>query len=209
MYLHNSAARAVPPNVREVAHGLIYRNFIMVGVLCRSLSIRERLEGGSVKDNWIYLQEPKVQAGRLQIFNNWSPYLVSDSGTVWIGLEYFCGETDSLWGKSEAELSQLAKDDLRQIKFVAPEDVLDTVVIRMPKAYPAYFGAYDRFCEIKDYADSFENLFLIGRNGMHHYNNQDHSVLTAMTAVDNIINGVRSRENLWALNTEMEYHESK
>ena len=200
---------AAPTNVREVAHGLIYRNFIMVGILCRSLSIRERLEGRRIKDNWIYIQEPEVLAGRLQIFNNWSPYLVSDSGTVWIGLEYFCNETDSLWRKSDAELSQLAKDELRQVKFVAPEDVLDSVVIRMPKAYPAYFGAYYRFREIRAYADAFENLFLIGRNGMHHYNNQDHSVLTAMTAVDNIVNGVRSRENLWALNTEMEYHESK
>jgi protoporphyrinogen oxidase len=198
-----------PAPIREIAAGLIYRDFITVGVLCRRLSVREKLEGGRIKDNWIYIQEPDVLVGRLQIFNNWSPYMVSDPDTVWIGLEYFCYEGDDLWRKTDSELAALAKDELQQLKFVGPEDVLDSTVIRMPKAYPAYFGSYDRFGEISAYTDGFDNLFLVGRNGMHRYNNQDHSMLAAMTAVDNIIDGVRSRENLWALNTEMDYHEEK
>jgi protoporphyrinogen oxidase len=198
-----------PPEIQEIAGGLIYRDFIMVGLLCRRLSVRERLEGGRIKDNWIYVQEPGVQVGRLQIFNNWSPYLVSDPDTVWVGLEYFCNETGELWKKPDAGLAQLAREELRQLQFVEPEDVLDSTVIRMPKAYPAYFGSYDRFGKIIAYTDGFENLFLVGRNGMHRYNNQDHSMLAAMMAVDNIVQGVRSRDNLWRLNTEMEYHEEK
>jgi protoporphyrinogen oxidase len=200
---------AAPEGVREIADGLIYRDFIMVGLLCRSLSIREKLEGGRIRDNWIYIQEPDVQVGRLQFFNNWSPWMVADPDTVWVGLEYFCWESDELWRKSDAELALLAQQELCSLRFVAPEDVLDSTVIRMPKAYPAYFGKYERFGEISAYTDGFENLFLIGRNGMHRYNNQDHSMLAAMMAVDNIVEGVRSRGNLWELNTEMEYHEEK
>jgi len=200
---------AAPAAVQEVADGLIYRDFIMVGLLCRRLSVRERLEGGGIRDTWIYIQDPDVQVGRLQIFNNWSPYMVSDPDTVWVGLEYFCYETGELWKKPDAELAQLAQDELCKLQFVEPEDVLDSTVIRMPKAYPAYFGSYDRFGEVSAYTDGFKNLFLIGRNGMHRYNNQDHSMLAAMMAVDNIVNGVRSRDNLWEINTEMDYHEEK
>jgi len=198
-----------PAGIREIADGLIYRDFIMVGLLCGRLSIRERLEGGRIRDNWIYIQEPGVQVGRLQFFNNWSPWMVADPNTAWVGLEYFCWESDDLWRKSDAELIQLAQQELCSLQFAAPEDVLDATVIRMPKAYPAYFGAYGRFGEIGAFTDGFENLFLIGRNGMHRYNNQDHSMLAAMMAVDNIVEGVRSRQNLWDLNTEMEYHEEK
>ena len=199
---------AAPDNVRQVADGLIYRDFLTVGVLCNHLQVRDKT-GGEIKDNWIYIQEPDVLVGRLQIFNNWSPYMVSDPSKVWIGLEYFCYEGDSLWTKTDAELVELAKQELERLKFVKPADVLDATVIRMPKAYPAYFGSYGSFGTISSYTDGFENLFLIGRNGMHRYNNQDHSMLAAMTAVDNIIGGVRSRQNLWALNTEMDYHEEK
>jgi protoporphyrinogen oxidase len=198
---------AAPAEIRKVADGLIYRDFIIVGLLCRRLSVLEKREGGRIRDNWIYIQEPDVQVARLQIFNNWSPWMVSDLETVWVGLEYFCDEAGELWKKGDAELARLAQDELHKLQFVAAEDVLDSTVIRMPKAYPAYFGSYERFGEIRAFADGFENLFLIGRNGMHRYNNQDHSMLTAMTAVDNIVQGVRSRDNLWDLNTEMEYHE--
>jgi protoporphyrinogen oxidase len=187
---------------------LIYRDFLTVGVLCNSLLVRDKT-GGQIQDNWIYIQEPDVLVGRLQIFNNWSPYMVADPDKVWIGLEYFCYEGDSLWGRTDAQLVELAKDELARLNFVNPADILDTTVIRMPKAYPAYFGSYDSFGTVSAYTDGFENLFLIGRNGMHRYNNQDHSMLAAMTAVDNIIGGVRSRQNLWALNTEMDYHEEK
>ena len=199
-----------PPAIREVADGLMYRDFMTVGVLCKKLIIRDKPgDTGIIKDNWIYIQEPDVLVGRLQIFNNWSPYMVSSADKVWVGLEYFCNEGDSLWTRTDAEMVELAKEELAKLNFVEPADVLDTTVIRAPKAYPAYFGSYDRFGEISKYTDGFDNLFLVGRNGMHRYNNQDHSMLAAMTAVDNIMGGVRSRENLWALNTETDYHEEK
>ena len=193
----------VPGNVLSVGDGLVYRDFITVGVLLKELKVKELL------DNWIYIQEPDVMVGRMQIFNNWSPYLVADQKNTWIGLEYFCYETDDLWKKSDAEMIDFAKAEMEKIGIIDGSDVLDACVIRVPKTYPAYFGAYDRFDEIKTYISQFENLFLVGRNGMHKYNNQDHSMLTAMTAVDNIIEGRIDKSNIWALNTEMEYHESK
>jgi protoporphyrinogen oxidase len=193
----------VPANVREVAEGLVYRDFITVGVLLSKLKIKE------LTDNWIYIQEPDVMVGRMQIFNNWSPYLVANQDNVWIGLEYFCYETDELWKKPDAEMIAFAVDEMVKIGIIEAADVLDACVIRMPKTYPAYFGSYERFDEIREYVSKFENLFLVGRNGMHKYNNQDHSMLTAMTAVDNIVAGRTDKSNIWALNTEMEYHEEK
>ncbi len=202
---------SVPANVLEVSDGLIYRDFITVGVLLKKLKIREDTQHGSrlLSDNWIYIQEPDVVVGRMQIFNNWSPYLVGNPDNVWIGLEYFCYETDDIWKKSDADMIEFAKDEIEKIGIVDRSDVLDACVIRVPKTYPAYFGTYERFDEIKDYVSQFDNLFLVGRNGMHKYNNQDHSMLTAMTAVDNIIEGRVDMSNIWALNTEMEYHETK
>ena len=198
----------VPAAIREVANGLVYRDFMTVGILCRRLIARDRNAGdGPIQDNWIYIQEPDVLVGRMQIFNNWSPYLVSNTDHTWVGLEYFCNEGDGLWTRSDDEMAQLARKELAQLGFVEPFDILDTTVIRAPKAYPAYLGTFPRFGEIRKYADGFDNLYLVGRNGMHRYNNQDHSMLAAMTAVDNIIAGVRSRENLWALGSEQEYQE--
>jgi protoporphyrinogen oxidase len=199
---------APPPAVREVAAGLMYRDFITVGLLCRRLLAGDG-HGGPLQDNWIYIQEPNVLVGRLQVFNNWSPYMVADPETVWVGLEYFCNEGDALWSKSEAELLELGSSEMVKLGMLAAADVLDGTVIRMPKAYPAYFGTYDRFREISEYTDGFDNLFLAGRNGMHRYNNQDHSMLAAMTAVDNIVAGVRDRAALWEANTEQDYHEQK
>ena len=200
----------VPREAREIGEGLVYRDFITVGMLLRGLRISENGEaGGLLKDNWIYIQEPDVLVGRMQIFNNWSPYMVADPENVWIGLEYFCNETDELWHKSDAEMIALATEEMDRIGIVSPADVLDATVIRVPKTYPAYFGTYSRFDELRDYLDGFENLFLIGRNGMHKYNNQDHSMLTAMTAVDNIVAGRTDKSNIWAVNTEAEYHEAK
>jgi protoporphyrinogen oxidase len=200
----------VPPprEVQEVSNGLLYRDFITVGLLLNRLNISE--QGGELlKDTWIYIQEPDVLVGRMQIFNNWSPYLVSDPDKVWIGLEYFCYDTDELWRKPDQEMIALAVQEAERLGIVARADVLDATVLRMEKTYPAYFGTYDRFPVIRDFVDRYENLFLIGRNGMHKYNNQDHSMLTAMTAVDNIVQGRRDKSNIWAVNTEMEYHESK
>lgn len=197
-----------PLEIQTISNGLMYRDFITVGVLCKRFKLRQP-SGEIVNDNWIYIQEPDVLVGRLQIFNNWSPAMVADPSTTWIGLEYFCNDTDPLWRKSDSEMIELAKQELASMNIVDSGDVIDATVIRMPKTYPAYFGSYDRFPEIIAWADQFNNLFLVGRNGMHKYNNQDHSMLTAMTAVDNIIGNVRSRDNLWSLNTEQEYHEKR
>jgi protoporphyrinogen oxidase len=202
---------AAPAAIREIGEGLIYRDFLTVGVLCRDLKLKDRTARGAerIKDNWIYIQEPGVEVGRLQVFNNWSPYMVADPATTWIGLEYFCNEGDAIWSRSDAELVELAKRELAAISIADPADVLDATVIRMPKAYPAYFGTYNRLSELIEWTKQFENLFLIGRNGMHRYNNQDHSMLAAMMAVDQIVAGTRDLDALWSLNTEQEYHEEK
>ncbi len=201
----------VPPIVREISQGLQYRDFITVGLLLSALKIQEpgNEAGKFVRDNWIYLQDPEVLAGRLQIFNNWSPYLIADPARVWIGVEYFCYAGDELWKRSDKEMAQLAIEELSKIGIIDAAAVLDFTVARMPKTYPAYFGAYERFSEVREYLDGFENLFLIGRNGMHKYNNQDHSMLTAMVAVDNIIAERKDKANIWDVNTEMDYHEAK
>ncbi len=198
----------VPEEIRSVSDNLQYRDFITVGLLVSDLKIRNR-DGSRITDNWIYIQEPDVQVGRLQVFNNWSPYMVQDPETVWIGLEYFCNEGDDLWSMTDDALAELGAVEMNRIGILEKDKVLDSVVIRMPKTYPAYFGAYDRFDRVRDWVDRFQNLYLVGRNGMHRYNNQDHSMLTAMTAVDNIIQGRTDKSNIWAVNTEQEYHEEK
>jgi protoporphyrinogen oxidase len=134
---------------------------------------------------------------------------VADGSKIWIGLEYFCNETDPIWKLSDKQMAELAINEAAKIGILDPKDVEDNHVVRVPKTYPAYFGTYDRFYVIRNFLDQFANLYLIGRNGMHKYNNQDHSMLTAMMAVENIINGVTSRENIWTVNTEMDYHEEK
>ncbi|MDQ2835658.1 MAG: NAD(P)/FAD-dependent oxidoreductase [Acidobacteriota bacterium] len=198
----------VPTNVREVSEGLQYRDFITVGLLVDRLKVKET-DGGLLKDTWIYVQEPDVLLGRLQIFNNWSPYLVEDPAKVWIGLEYFCYDTDDLWKMPDEELKAFAIAEVAKIGILNAEDVRDGHVVRVPKTYPAYFGTYDRFAELREFTDGFENLFLVGRNGMHKYNNQDHSMLTAMTVVDGLVAGHVHKAALWDINTEQEYHEEK
>jgi len=200
-----------PANVLEVSDGLVYRDFITVGLLVRNLKIHDETAQGKklIADNWIYIQEPDVQLGRLQVFNNWSPFMVNDPSTVWLGLEYFCNETDDIWKTADDRLIAFATEELSRIGIIEAVDVLDSTVLRMEKTYPAYFGTYNRFAELRSYVDGYENLFLVGRNGMHRYNNQDHSMLTAMVAVDNIIAGEIDKARLWAINTETEYHEEK
>jgi protoporphyrinogen oxidase len=198
----------VPLNVREVSEGLEYRDFITVGVLANKLDVTER-DGSLIRDTWIYIQEPDVQIGRLQIFNNWSPYMLADPTKVWIGLEYFCYETDPLWSMEDEALKTFAAGELEKIGILKTSEVLDAHVVRVPKTYPAYFGTYDRFDELREWTDSFENLFLVGRNGMHKYNNQDHSMLTAMAVVDGVAAGHVDKSQVWNINTEQEYHEEK
>jgi protoporphyrinogen oxidase len=204
---------AAPQPVRSVAANLQYRDFMTVGLLAKKLLIRNKTTQKTVNDivpdNWIYIQERDVRLGRLQIFNNWSPYLVSDSDTVWVGLEYFCTEGDDLWTMPDGEFCSFAASELAQIDIIDPADILDSVVLRVPKAYPAYFGAYEQFSEVREYTDTIANLYLVGRNGMHRYNNADHSMLTAMTAVDLIIANSSNKAPIWSVNAEDDYHETK
>ena len=196
----------VPREVDETSAGLMYRDFMVVGLLARRLAVWED-DGTLLKDNWIYIHEPDVKVGRIQILNNWSPWLVASPEKVWIGMEFFLSESDPMWKLPDAEVGRLAVKEAVQIGMLKAEEVEETHVVRVPKAYPAYFGSYDRFDVIRRYTDRIENLFLIGRNGMHRYNNQDHSMLTAMAAVENIVNGASTKDSIWAVNTEMEHHE--
>jgi len=198
----------VPENVLEVSSNLPFRDFMTVGILLKKLKVTNS-DGTLIKDNWIYIQEPHVEVGRLQIFNNWSPFMVADPKTVWVGMEYFVAENDKLWSLPDDEMSQFGVSELVKIGIIDEQDVLDSTVIRVKKTYPAYFGTYNRFSEVKNFVDKIENLFLIGRNGMHRYNNQDHSMLTAMVAVENIFAGKITKENIWSVNVEQEYHEEK
>jgi len=211
--LVQSFAPAAPEGVRRVAAQLPYRDFITVGIVANRMkhrTARRTAEGAILlPDNWIYVQDPDVRLGRLQIFNNWSPSLVPDPAKVSLGLEYFCNEDDDLWRLSDAKMQALAIKELEHIGLVDASDVLAANVIRVPKAYPAYFGSYAEFGSIRKYTDAIENLFLVGRNGMHRYNNQDHSMLTAKAAVDNIISGRLDKSNIWDINLDDEYHEQK
>ncbi|MCB1850014.1 MAG: NAD(P)/FAD-dependent oxidoreductase [Gammaproteobacteria bacterium] len=204
---------AAPTSVGEIARGLQYRDFLTVGLLLKKLRVADDEDTkipGLLPDNWIYIQERDVRVGRVQVFNNWSPYMVKDPNSVWIGLEYFCNEGDDLWSMEDAALVDFATQEMEKIGFIDMGDLIDATVIRMPKAYPGYFGeSYPRFNQIREYTDRLTNLFLVGRNGMHRYNNQDHSMLTAMAAVDNIAKGITTKENIWNVNTESEYHESR
>ena len=211
--LINAMGNNVPPIVKTVSNGLQYRDFITVGLLLNKLKIKNETRIATlndiVPDCWIYIQEPDVKVGRLQIFNNWSPYMLADIEKVWIGLEYFCNEGDELWVKKDDEFIQFAIDELHSIGIIDKDEIIDSTIIRMPKTYPAYFGSYSQFDIIRNFTDKFENLFLIGRNGMHKYNNQDQSMLTAITAVNNIVSGEKSKDNIWNINTEQDYHEER
>jgi protoporphyrinogen oxidase len=197
------------PQVASIAAALPYRDFMTAGLLVRRMRTGDRLASpnGMPPDNWIYVQEPDVKLGRLQIFNNWSPALVADPGSIWLGLEYFCAQGDALWELADDSFLDLAARELARIGLISLEDVVDGTVVRVPKAYPAYFGAYSGIGRVRSYLDGFSNLFAVGRNGMHRYNNQDHSMLAAKAAVDAIAAGTGDKSPLWSINSEDEYHE--
>ena len=204
----------IPEEVRLVAADLPYRDFITVGLLLKRLKIRNRTKiktlGNIVPDCWIYIQDRNVKIGRLQIFNNWSPYMTNDpEKTVWIGLEYFCREGDGLWSASDKDFIEFAAHELETIGIIDRSDLLGGTRIKIKKAYPAYFGSYSRFGEIRAFLDSIENLYCIGRNGQHRYNNMDHSMLTALEAVNAVMTGTHDKTSLWNVNTEEEYHEDR
>ncbi len=206
----------VPAEVSRIAKGLVYRDFMTVGLLLDSLDIKNPAKAGTpesrlkfVADNWIYVQESDVKLGRIQVFNNWSPYLVSDPSKVWIGLEYFVNEGDEMWNMTDRDFIDFAIAELEKIHVAKRSAVKDSVLFRVPKTYPAYFGTYKEFGKVREYVDSFENLFLMGRNGMHKYNNMDHSMLTAMETVKCIRENSSDKSAIWNVNAEAEYHEGK
>ena len=205
--------RAVSERAYRVATSLPYRDFITVGLLLKDLKIKNKTKiktlNGIVPDNWIYIQDREVTMGRIQIFNNWSPYMVKDKEkTVWIGLEYFCSEGDKAWNTSDGEFADMAAGELIKMGIIdSYADVLDFTRIKVKKAYPAYFGSYGEFSVVKDELKKIENLYLVGRNGQHRYNNMDHSILTGLIAADQIIEGKKDDDKLWSVNAEKEYHE--
>ena len=204
-----------PSNMSEIALGLPYRDFVTVGLLVPKLELANETDmrtlANIVPDNWIYVQDSSVKLGRIQVFNNWSPYMVDDPvNTVWIGLEYFCSEGDDFWNMDDKSRLEFATNELVSMGVLsASTEVLDSHVERVKKAYPAYFDTYDRIDELVSWLDSHPNLFCLGRNGQHRYNNMDHSMMTAFYAVDDLLDGVKDRSNVWNVNTEQDYHEGK
>ena len=205
----------VPRAVAEIAEGLPYRDYMTLGILVRKLNLQNKTNvrtiANIVPDNWIYVHERRVKLGRMQIFNNWSPYLVKDlNNTMWVGLEYFANEGDKLWSLSDRQFTRFAIKEIIKMGLIkSPEDVLDSHVERVKKAYPAYFDTYDRIDEVISYLNEFDNLYCVGRNGQHRYNNIDHSMMTSFLTVDSILSGKKDKSDIWNVNTEKEYHEKK
>ena len=205
----------IPEQVYTTAVELPYRDFMTVGLLLNGLKVKNKTKmktlNNIVPDCWMYVQDRDVRLGRVQIFNNWSPYMVENpEQNVWVGLEYFCTEGDSMWTSPDGDFIKNAITELVKIGVIENEEaVLDSTLLRVKKAYPAYFGSYQNFDEVKSWLSGIENLWCIGRNGQHRYNNMDHSMVTAMVAVDSIIKGETDKTALWEVNTEKEYHEEK
>jgi protoporphyrinogen oxidase len=204
--------RPADSRIAAIADKLPYRDFMTVGLLLRRMKPtgnphHQTTANGMPPDNWIYIQEPDVRIGRLQVFNNWSPAMVADSETIWLGLEYFCEEGDDLWSMPDARFIDFAVAELEKLGMIDRKDVLDGTLVRVPKAYPAYFGEYREFGQVRAYLEQYTNLYPVGRNGMHRYNNQDHSMLAANCAVNSIINDGEGKAEIWNINTEDAYHE--
>lgn len=205
----------VPVDVRRVAEGLPYRDFVTVGLLLKDLNLKNKTKIKTIQnripDCWIYVQDTGVKLGRIQVFNNWSPYMVQDpENTVWIGLEYFCTEGDEFWNMDEQACVSFAVAELIRMGVIdSPDHVLDAHREKVIKAYPAYFDTYDEIDKVISYINTKENLYCIGRNGQHRYNNMDHSMATAFEAVHNILCGTSDKSAIWKINTEKEYHETK
>ena len=203
-----------PEDINAIVAGLPYRDFVTVGLLVDKLNLKNETKiptlGNIVPDCWIYVQDTSVQMGRIQIFNNWSPYMLKDpEHSVWIGLEYFCQEGDSFWNMGEEEAVELAIAELKTIGVLNNNSqILDFCRAKIKKAYPAYFDTYSQIYKLVEYINGFDNLYCIGRNGQHRYNNMDHSMVTSFTAID-CLEGRTNKTALWNVNTEKEYHEEK
>jgi protoporphyrinogen oxidase len=189
---------AAPKEVRAAAESLSYRDFLTVVLIVD--------QPETFPDTWIYVHEPKVRVGRIQNFKNWSPQLVPDASKSSLGLEYFCFEGDDLWSRPDSELIELGKREIDATGLVSASKVIDGCVVRMPKAYPVYDDVYqDHLAVIRAWLKNLPNLELAGRNGMHKYNNQDHSMMTAFLAARNILG--LGHFDTWKVNTDAEYHE--
>lgn len=205
----------VPEQYAAIAQGLPYRDYMTVGVLVPKLKLKNETKiktmGNIVPDNWVYVHDRNVQMGRFQIYNNWSPYMVKQiEKHVWVGLEYFCNEGDSMWSMSDEDFTKMAVAEMVTMGLIdSVDEVLDSHVERVKKAYPAYFDTYDQMDELRTYLNSIDNLYCVGRNGQHRYNNIDHSMCTSFETVKNILAGVTCKDNIWNVNTEKEYHEQK
>ena len=200
-HLVHGLSPMVPDTVTKAANDLRYRDFITVALIVK--------DQDQFSDNWIYIHDPGVKVGRVQNFKSWSPELVPDDKHNCYGLEYFCFEGDGLWNASDADLIELAKREIEKIGLAKAEDVTDGCVVRQPKAYPVYDDEYAKNVQIvrDELKTSYPNLHLIGRNGMHKYNNQDHAMMTAMLCVKNILAGTQLYD-LWEVNQDAEYHEA-
>ena len=192
---------ALPPAVLEAAAKLRYRDFLTVALIVRPTN--------RFDDNWIYIHEPGVKVGRVQNFASWSPEMVPDASLACYGLEYFCFEGDGLWSSADADLVALASRELESLGLVKAGDVIDGHVVRQPKAYPVYDDDYARHVETirRELEAHYAGLHLVGRNGMHKYNNQDHAMMTAMLTVKNILAG-KQVFDVWNVNQDAEYHEA-
>jgi len=186
-----------PEPVRLAAQGLHYRDFLTVALIYRQPDL--------MPDNWIYIHDPGVRVGRVQNYKNWSPEMVPDPATTCLGLEYFCNRGDDLWSRSDSDLIELGAHEMEQLGLARRADLIDGTVLRVEKAYPVYDRSY-REClpKLRAFLDQFENLQVIGRNGMHRYNNQDHSMLTGLLAARNVLG---ARYDLWRVNEAWDYHE--
>lgn len=209
-----NAFKSPEKEMKEIANGLPYRDFITVGLLVNKLKLKNKTHiktvNNIIPDCWIYVQDTSVKLGRIQIFNNWSPYMVDDfENHVWIGLEYFCNEGDEYWNMEDSDFINFAKKELEKIGVIDEADVIDSHCEKVKKAYPAYFDTYSRIDELIKYLDKFSNLYCVGRNGQHRYNNMDHSMVTSLETVNVILNNKTDKTPIWNVNTEEEYHEEK
>ena len=203
----------VPAEASRIAAGLPYRDYMTLGVLVPKINLVNKTNiktvGNIVPDCWVYVQDRTVKLGRFQIYNNWSPYMIKDlENTVWIGLEYFVNEGDEFWNMTEEEFSKIGIEEMIKLGLIDSADVvIDTHMEKVKKAYPAYFDTYDEIDTLVDYLKSIDNLYCVGRNGQHRYNNIDHSMVTSFETVKNILSGQKDKTNIWSVNTEKEYHE--
>ena len=203
----------VPAEPARIAAGLPYRDYMTLGVLVPKINLENKTKlktvSNIVPDCWVYVQDRRVKMGRFQIYNNWSPYMIKDlENTIWIGLEYFVNEGDEFWNMTEEQFSAFGVQEMVNLGLIdSPDVVLDTHMEKVKKAYPAYFETYDEMDKLVEYLKSIDNLYCVGRNGQHRYNNIDHSMVTSFETVKNILSGEKDKSNIWSVNTEQEYHE--